>query len=133
MKKTFVLVILFILPIVAYLFFASGVNNFGKLPQLTDNIGELNISNNTKKFKNNITVLGFLGSNVELKKGNAFNLNQKIYKRFKDFNDFQFVMVMPKGTEEAVDELKSELATLADVEKWNFIFADSQEIKVSVQ
>ncbi|MGB3145882.1 MAG: hypothetical protein WBB24_17425 [Maribacter sp.] len=129
MKKTFVLVILFILPIVAYLFFASGVNNFGKLPQLTDNIGELNISNNTKKFKNNITVLGFLGSNVELKKGNAFNLNQKIYKRFKDFNDFQFVMVIPKGTEEAVDELKSELATLADVEKWNFIFADSQEIK----
>jgi len=129
MKKTFVLVILFILPIVAYLFFASGVNNFGKLPQLTDNIGELNISNNTKKFKDNITVLGFLGSNVELKKGNAFNLNQKIYKRFKDFNDFQFVMVMPKGTEEAVDELKSELATLADVEKWNFIFADSQEIK----
>ena len=30
MKKTFVLVVLFILPIVAYLFFASGINNFGK-------------------------------------------------------------------------------------------------------
>lgn len=129
MKKTFVLVILFILPIVAYLFFASGVNNFGKLPELTQNVGELNLEDTSKKFRNNITVLGFLGSNVERKKGNAFNLNQKIYKRFKDFNDFQFLMLMPKGTEEAVEELKKELSLLADVDKWNFVFADSQEIQ----
>jgi len=78
MKKTFVLVVLFILPLVAYLFFASGVNNFGKLPILTE--GVLDIPENIDKitFEDKITVLGFLGNNVELKKGNAFNLNQKI-------------------------------------------------------
>ena len=41
MKKTFVLVVLFILPIVAYLFFASGVNNFGKLATLTENVDDI--------------------------------------------------------------------------------------------
>jgi len=41
MKKAFVLVVLFILPIVAYLFFASGINNFGRLPVLTENVQDI--------------------------------------------------------------------------------------------
>ena len=44
MKKAFVLIVLFVLPIVAYLFFASGVNNFGKLPVLTENVNEIDFS-----------------------------------------------------------------------------------------
>jgi len=127
MKKTFVLIVLFVLPIVAYLFFASGVNNFGKLPELTQNIKELDFASGSQ-FKNNITVLGFLGSNVESRKGNAFNLNQKIYKRFYEFNDFQFVMVVPKGTEDQVREVKKELAMLADNAKWNFVYANPEQI-----
>jgi hypothetical protein len=127
MKKTVVLVILFVLPIVVYLFFASGVNNFGKLATLTEQINELTSSD--IKFQDNITILGFLGNNLESKKGNAFNLNQKIYKRFHEFNDFQFVMVMPMGTEEKVSELKDELSNLADVSKWKFVYADDNEIQ----
>lgn len=129
MKKTVVLVILFILPIVVYLFFASGVNNFGKLSTLTEQVNELDFADTSIKFQDNITILGFLGNNLENKKGNAFNLNQKIYKRFHEFKDFQFVMVMPKGTEEKVSELKDELSNLADVSKWNFIYADDEQIK----
>ena len=41
MKKAFVLIILFVFPIVAYLFFASGVHNFGKLPVLTENVKDV--------------------------------------------------------------------------------------------
>jgi len=129
MKKTFVLVVLFILPLVAYLFFASGVNNFGKLPVLTEEV--LNAPENAENitFENKITILGFLGYNVELKKGNAFNLNQKIYKPFYEFNDFQIVMIMPLGTEEKVEELKSELGNLVDIKKWNFIFTEDETIR----
>ncbi len=127
MKKTFVLVVLFVLPIVAYLFFASGVNNFGKLSQLTKNVEEIDFSDQTQ-FKDKITVLGFLGSDVEGRKGNAFNLNQKIYKRFYEFTDFQFVMVVADGTNDEVDALKKELATLADNDKWKFVFASDEEI-----
>jgi len=129
MKKTFVLVVLFILPIVAYLFFASGVNNFGKLTVLTEGIPELSFADSAIKFDRKITVLGFLGNDVESKKGNAFNLNQKIYKRFHEFNDFQFVMVVPFGTEEQVAELKTELSNLADVSKWKFAYAEDEVIK----
>lgn len=129
MKKTVVLVILFILPIVVYLFFASGVNNFGRLALLTEQVNELNFEGSNIKLQDNITVLGFLGNNLENKKGNAFNLNQKIYKRFHEFNDFQFVMVVPNGTEEKVAELKAELSNLADVAKWKFVFSDEDGIR----
>tara|TARA_R110001592_G_C12822127_1_gene719069 strand:+ start:52 stop:681 length:630 start_codon:yes stop_codon:yes gene_type:complete len=128
MKKAFVLIVLFVLPIVAYLFFASGVNNFGRLPVLTENVEELNFSKEVR-FKDKISVLGFLGTNVDSRKGNAFNLNQKIYKRFHEFNDFQFVMVVPIGTEHKVDEIKKELATLSEIDKWNFVFATQEDIK----
>ena len=128
MKKTFVLVVLFILPIVAYLFFASGINNFGKLPVLTENVPELPFSE-TVRLQDKITILGFLGNDVEIKKGNAFNLNQKIYKRFYEFHDFQMVMVMPKGTEDKVAGLKQELGNLTDIKNWNFVFAEVPQIQ----
>ncbi|TQO38152.1 hypothetical protein GQ41_2788 [Arenibacter algicola] len=128
MKKTLVLVTLFVLPIVIYLFFASGITNFGKLATLTENVSEIDFTAKDVSLAGKITVLGFLGKDVESKKGNAFNLNQKIYKRFNEFNDFQFVMVMPKGTEQGVEELKKELEQLADVGKWNFVYGDEDEI-----
>ncbi len=129
MKKVFVLVVLFILPIVAYLFFASGINNFGKLPILTEKVSDISFIDPAYTLQDKITILGFLGENVELKKGNAFNLNQKIYKPFYEFNDFQFVMVMPKGTEAKVEELKKDLGSLGDISKWKFIYGEPDEIK----
>jgi len=128
MKKTFVLVTLFVLPVVIYIFFASGVYNFGKLPVLTENVEEIGIRGE-EVLANKITILGFLGDNIEVKKGNAFNLNQKIYKRFYKFNDFQFVMMVPKGAEKKVGELKKELGNLVDMQKWNFVFSEEPTIR----
>nr|WP_299383321.1 hypothetical protein [Allomuricauda sp.] len=128
MKKAFVLIILFVFPLVAYLFFASGVNNFGRLPKLTENIPELTNFEGGAGFKGHITILGFLGNNIDLKKGNAFNLNQKIYKRFGKFKDFQIIMVAPKGNEEKVEDLKKELGKLSEIKKWNFAFGSPSEI-----
>lgn len=129
MKKVFVMVVLFILPIVAYLFFASGIHNFGRLPTLTKSVSELTAITTDVRLEDNITILGFLGHQVELKKGNAFNLNQKIYKPFHEFKDFQFVMIVPLGEEAAVEALKNELANLADIKKWKFVFATEPQIK----
>lgn len=128
MKKTVVLVVLFVLPIVAYLFFASGVNNFGKLPVLTEEVAELPPSDASIVLKDKITILGFLGEDIPNKKGNAFNLNEKIYKRFYEFDDLQFVMLVPEGTETAVAELKKELGYLGDIGKWNFVYEDEKDI-----
>lgn len=128
MKKTIVLVTLFIMPIVVYLFFASGITNFGKLAMLTHDVSEIEFADNVA-LADKITVLGFLGKDVSNKKGNAFNLNQKIYKRFGEFKDFQFVMVMPKGTEQSVEDLKAQLGQLSDASKWNFVFGEEEQIK----
>lgn len=129
MKKPFVLVVLFILPLVAYLFFASGVNNFGRLPVLTEKVPEPNNFEGDNSLADKITILGFLGSNIEDRKGNAFNLNQKIYKRFSEFKDFQFLMIVPKGNEAATASLKEELGALSQVDKWNFAFGNESEIQ----
>lgn len=129
MKKTLVLVALFVLPIVAYLFFLTGTTNFGKLAVLTENVGEVPPLDDTIMLKEKITILGFLGSDINSKRSNALNLNQKIYKRFYEFNDFQFVMVVPKGTEIAITALKKELGVLADTKKWHFVFVDKNGIQ----
>ncbi len=129
MKKTIVLVSLFILPLVAYLFFASGVNNFGKLPVLTKEIPDIISIDGATTFENKITILGFLGADIDNIKGNAFNLNQKIYKRFHEFNDFQLVMFVPLGNEAKITELKGELGKLSPITNWNFVFASTSKIE----
>ncbi|MBT8283966.1 MAG: hypothetical protein HKO75_01170 [Flavobacteriaceae bacterium] len=129
MKKTFVLVVLFILPLVAYLFFASGVNNFGRLPTLTEEVEDILAINPEVSLQDKITILGFLGKDADLRKGNAFNLNQKIYKRFYEFHDFQMVMVMPFGTEDVVENIYQELNELTDASNWKFVFAKDDEIE----
>ncbi len=130
MKKTFVLVVLFILPIVAYLFFASGVNNFGKLPSLTKGVSDVSDFDTSITLKDKISIVGFLGDDVSNKKGNVFNLNQKIYKRFYEFKDFQFVMLVKQGSEAQVAQLKSELATLADTVKWKFVYLSESQTNI---
>jgi hypothetical protein len=127
-KKSFVLGVLFILPLVAYLFFATGVNNFGSLPVLTESVSELPENELELKLENHISVVGFLGSDLSQRQVNMFNLNQKIYKRFSDFNDFQFVMIMPQGTQDLVQEVMDELSAIGQVSGWNFIYASEVEI-----
>ena len=127
-KKSFVLGVLFILPLVAYLFFASGVNNFGILPTLTPHISELTENPKQLTLKNKISILGFLGDDLDKRQVNMFNLNQKIYKRFSEFKDFQFVMILPLGTEQQVSVIMKDLSAIGEVSGWNFIYLTPAEI-----
>lgn len=129
MKKTFVLVVLFVLPLVAYLFFASGVNNFGRLPVLTEKVGDLESISPDNTFEDHITILGFLGNNLEFKQANAFNLNQKIYKPFYEFRDFQMVMVLPDGKQEEMRNIMEELGALVDISRWKIVYGSPEEIR----
>ncbi len=122
---------LFVLPLVVYLFFASGVNHFAKLPVVTNTVVDV-AEFSDEQFKDKITILGFLGNDVSQKKGNALNLNQKIYKRFHGFEDFQFLMVQPQGTEEECNQLVDELSrsTQVDARGWKFVFLDPLQIQL---
>lgn len=133
MKKFIVLASLFILPIVAYIFFASGVNHFVRLPVVTPDLKDIDqwTSLDGKKVTLNdkITILGFMGTDLLENRGNAFNLNQKIYKRYYEFNDFQFVMIAPLGTEDQARQLLAKLEGFTDVSRWMFVFATPEEIQ----
>ena len=133
MKKNFVLFFLFIFPIVAYLFFATGVNSFMFLPTVTKTIPDLgrwnSLDGKSVSLNNKITILGFTGNNILYNKGNYFNLNQKIYNKNRDFKDFQFVMIAPEGSENQVKEILKGLADLTNESKWMFVFAPVSDIQ----
>ncbi|MBZ4041795.1 hypothetical protein [Flavobacterium hibisci] len=133
MKKNIVLFVLFVLPIVAYLFFASGVNSFTTLPVITPKISDFGNwkSLNGKKISldKKITILGFAGSDILSNRGNYFNLNEKIYKRYNGFEDLQFVVLCPLGTEKQAQKIVDALSPFTDVKNWNFVFASNQDIQ----
>lgn len=132
MKKNSVLFILFILPIVAYLFFASGVNSFTKLPTITPKVTDFgnwkSLRGDTIRLDGKITILGFSGTQLLANRGNLFNLNQKIYQRYHTFKDLQFVMLCPVGTEKEAQAVIDALKAFTDVSQWNFVFASPEEI-----
>jgi len=137
MKKFLILGILFILPITVYIFFASGVNNFGKLPVLTPHVSELapftDLEGNSLQLKDHITVLGFFGNEPLSNKANAFNLTHKIYKKNYQFSDFQLVILLPKGSEKDAAELKGKINEITDATKWRFAFGSSEDIQTVFQ
>ena len=135
LKKYLILGFLFFFPIFVYVFLSTGINNFAKLPILTQNVMDIeNIEGNTANisFKNKISIVAFWGGDVNNKKSEALNLNQKIYKRFNDFQDFQFVLLHNKNDNEAINDLKSDLISGVgtDLKNWNFISTTQTNIKM---
>ena len=130
MRKYFVLTLLFILPLVVYLFFASGINHFAKLPIITKNVKDISSISN-ESLKDKITILGFFGKNIEDKYGDAGNLNQEIFKRFNEFKDFQFLMIQPFGTKILTTELLNEMnrLTKTNFKNWKFITVSDEDLK----
>ena len=132
MKKFWVLFGLFILPLVFYILLLTGTNNFAKLPVLTEKINDVthlsSTDTDTISLQGKINILCFFGNDLQNVKNNALNLNEKIYKHFYKFKDFQFVVVLPNGTEEQAEMLKGELGVITDMQKWNFVYGTPEEI-----
>ena len=133
MKKYLVLGILFLLPITAYVFFASGKNNFATLPILTPSVSELQdfktLEGKPVQLKNHITVLGFFGSDLEAHRAYAYNLAHKIYSKNHEFNEFQFVILLPNGTEEQARKIETKLKEIAPTDSWFFAFGSEENIR----
>lgn len=135
MKKYFVLTLLFVLPLVTYFFFALGKHNSLFLPVISKNNKDipshfLDFNNKPCSLKNKITVLGFPTSDEEDLKAFLFNLNQKIYAKYGSFEDFQILMIMPKGSQATVLKVQNDIIRMSkELKQWNFVFGDKKEIK----
>ncbi|APZ46429.1 hypothetical protein BW723_09030 [Polaribacter reichenbachii] len=131
-KKRVVLFLLFIFPLICFLILSTGENNFKKLPVLTENIIDVSEIDASKsvQFKGNVTIVCFLGNDINSIKSGLFNLNEKIYKKFTDYKQFQIIGVYPKGKEEEVQKLKKDIGAFTDMQKWRFISSSKAEIEV---
>ncbi len=129
MKKYFVLTILFVLPIIIYLFFLTGEHNFFKLPVITEDVHDIKDFSNFQ-LKDKITIISFLGADLNEDKTSALNINMKIYNRFFMFDDFQFISLLPIGSEEKAMNLKNELTAITgtDLSKWGFVFLKDDQL-----
>ncbi|QCX37455.1 hypothetical protein FF125_03030 [Aureibaculum algae] len=132
-KKFWILVGLFIMPLVFYLLLLTGTNKFAKLPVLNKEIGDVTEFKTSTgasiSLDGKITVLSFLGNDLQTVKNNALNLNEKIYKHFYKFKDFQFIVVLKEGSSSQVAELVKQLKVTTDMQKWNFLYGSQEQIE----
>ena len=111
-KKRVVLFLLFIFPLICFLILSTGENNFKKLPILKENIS----NTEALSLDNKVSVICFLGNNVKTLESSIFNLNEKIYKKFLDYNDFQIIAVYPSKNENEVKDQR-------DLRSWHFVWS----------
>ncbi|NVJ88021.1 MAG: hypothetical protein HWD82_01070 [Flavobacteriaceae bacterium] len=128
-KKRVVLFLLFIFPLICFLILSTGENNFKKLPILTEGVYNLEETLNKPVFNNKVSIICFLGEDVEALKTGIFNLNEKIYKKFLDYNDFQVIGIYPNKNQSNIDELKETVSKYTqNMQKWKFLALDDNTI-----
>lgn len=129
-KKHIVLFALFIVPLLFYIFLSLGINNFAKLPVLTENVIDVSSIDKKHQFDRNISIVAFFGKNIEETKGELFNLNEKIYKPFYGFKNFQLIVIASPEVKEDVEKLQKEIGAYTNMVNWKFVYANDAEIEV---
>lgn len=134
MKKVGLFAALFVIPIVAYLFFSSGVNTFVKLSVINEKIADLPTHWHTAdgqkniSLKDRVTVLGFIGDLSFENQSNMTNVSQEIYQKNKRYTDMQVVYVVPNHLQKEVNDYVEMLRRTTELPSWNYVFADKDEI-----
>jgi hypothetical protein len=131
--KYSVLVILFALPLVAYLFFLQGKHNFDTLPVIVETVGELNnfkdIEDNIFQLKDSVTIITFLGKSPYGRLGYISNINEKVYKEFHKFDTFQLISILPTSGLSEIQEINNQMSETTDTEDWHFISGTETEVQ----
>lgn len=130
-KKRVVLFLLFIFPLICFLILSTGENNFKKLPILTQNVIDVSEIDASKKIqlKESVSIVCFLGNDVEAITSGILNLNEKVYKKFLDYKKFQIIGVYPKDKSDAVNDLQEKIGAFTDMQKWKFVPSTKAEIE----
>jgi hypothetical protein len=128
-----VLLTLFALPIVAYLFFLNGEHHFKKLPVVTQKIGSISqfevLHGDPAKLEGHVTLVNFLGNQPYKRLGYVSNLNEKIYKKFHEFKDFQMVSVVDYRGANDVAQIIEQMKATTDLTDWHFIAGSPAQIE----
>lgn len=133
MRKVFVIIVLFALPVTIYIIFGTAVHNFVHLPVLTEKIDPIknfkSVDGEDLQFEDFVTVLCFYGDDISNLHGNAYNLHEKIYKENYIYKDFQMIILAEDGSQTEAKKLLEELNefTGINISKWKFVFTTPEE------
>ncbi len=132
-SKKFVIVVLFALPLVAYLFFLNGEHHFDTLPIVTPNVQEIDdfqlVQGTAAQLKDSVTIITFLGKDPYGRLGYVSNLNEKIYKKFHGFNTFQLISILPESGVEDVEQIVEQMGETTDLQDWHFLKGTDQQVQ----
>lgn len=132
-SKYFVLIVLFALPLVAYLFFLQGKHQFDTLPVMTKEVTELTnfktIEGKPLQLKDSVTIITFLGDNPYDRLGYISNLNEKIYKEFHEFDTFQLISILPESGRADIVSIKNQMQETTNISDWHFMTGSPEDIK----
>lgn len=132
-SKKFVIVVLFALPLVAYLFFLNGENHFETLPTVTENVQELDdfelVKGTATQLKDSVTIVTFLGNNPYDRLGYVSNLNEKVYKKFHEFNTFQLISIFPESGAEDIAQIVEQMGETTNLTDWHFMKGDAAAVR----
>jgi len=131
-KKFVILFCTFIVPLLFFLFLASGKVNFTKLPIITERVSNLK---GELPFRHKVSVVSILGENPSIGTyQNILNLYQVIYKSTEKYKVFQIVTIVPESGKETIEALKVELVKVGgiDLPKWKFVFLPEEDIQTMI-
>ncbi len=116
-----------------YVYFSMVKHNSLFLPVITKTVNALppgtTLDGKPVQLKDKITIVGFLGNDVLARRENIFNIDQKLNAKYKGFDDFQVVMLVPQGRENDVKEVCEKLSNMTDITSWRFLFTKPEDIR----
>jgi hypothetical protein len=115
------------------MFFATGVNNFGKLPVLSQDVVSVSnfkdLNGAPVTLDNKITILGFFGDTPLQTKAYTYNLAHKIYKKNHEYKEFQFLILLPQSARNGAKILTNKISEIAPTTAWKYAFGTPQAIQ----
>ena len=115
------------------MFFATGVNNFGKLPVLSQDVVSVSnfkdLNGDPVTLDNKITILGFFGDTPLQTKAYTYNLAHKIYKKNHEYKEFQFLILLPQSARNGAKILTNKISEIAPTTAWKYAFGTPQAIQ----
>lgn len=122
-QKRIVLFLLFVFPLICFLLLSTGQNNFTKLDVISNDVKDIALVSPTSNttFRENISLVCFLGNEMNKSESGLLNLNEKVYKKFLDYKKFQIIAIYPQGKQNDADKLIKKISTFTNMQNWKFI------------
>ena len=132
-RKWFYLGVLFLLPVIFLLFLYPSTHNYNPLDIVKTNVNDIEdftfINDRKSLFRDNITVLSFLGNDPMSNITSVLNLKELVYDKFRGFKKFQILTISTSGTELVLEEVKKEIQKSDELKYWYFATGGPEQIE----